>query len=48
MVSQTELIITLWFLVLSQLFRDSMGPFKVIFTFDLEAWIIQNYRIKLA
>ena len=31
-VSQAELIlkvITLWFLVLSQFFRDSMGPFKV-------------------
>ena len=31
MVSQAELIlrvITLWFLVLSQFFRDSMGPFK--------------------
>ena len=31
MVSQAELIlrvITLWFLVLSQFFRDGMGPFK--------------------
>ena len=33
MVSQAELIlrvITLWFLVLSQFFRDGMGPFKVL------------------
>ena len=32
MVSQAELIlrvITLWFLVLSQFFRDGMGPFKL-------------------
>ena len=33
MVSQAEIIqrvITLWFLVLSQVFRDGMGPFKLI------------------
>ena len=33
MVSQAELIlrvITVWFLVLSQFFRDGMGPFKVV------------------
>ena len=35
MVSQSELIlraISLWFLVLSQFFRDGMGPFKVYST----------------
>ena len=28
MVSKAELIVTIWFLVLSQFFRDGMGPFK--------------------
>ena len=29
-ISQSERVITLWFLVLSQFFRDSMGPFNKV------------------
>ena len=37
MVSQAELIlrvITLWFLILSQFFRDGMGPFKTTCSYE--------------
>ena len=36
MVSQAELI-TLWFLVLSQFFRDGMGPFNIILVLLFES-----------
>ena len=42
MVSQAELIlrvITLWFLVLSQIFRDGVGLFNVYFQHVIICWV---------